>query len=1063
VKATPRSWQKAECRHGDQPVEMTTTKRPVVHGSRKIVTVLFVDMVDSTVLGDDLDAESFRALMERYYEVAHDAVARHGGHVEKFIGDAVMAVFGIPKLHEDDALRAVTAAVELRDRIDALNEEFLRAYGRTVAIRTGVESGEAVASERGWAELYVTGPTVNTAARLEQAASPGTVLIGEATYHLVRDAVVVGEPRVLALKGKREEVMAWAVQGIIPGAAGLRRRLNAELVDRQDELRRLLAAFDRAASSGCQLVTVVGDAGIGKTRLAKELIARLEERARVLTGRCLPYGEGITFWPVVEVLRDAAGIAATDSPAQSIGKLRALLRPGHEGELITARLAGLLGDEVAQPAVQELFWAIRKLLEQLAATRPVVVLFDDIHWAEPTFLQMLEYLADWAGRAPVLVGCLARGELLDVRPDWATPRPNAELIPLLPLSDDETRQLVGGLVGGDRVDAAAEARISTVAEGNPLFVEEMLRMLADSGQLRSEAGQWVLDRSVVRVPIPTTIQALMSARLERLEPDQLEVLERAAVVGEVFGWSAVAALSDGNGQAVSTAAHLQALMRKQLIRPRRDDPGDEDAFEFSHALVHDAAYLLIPKTDRVDLHERFATWVEHVMSEGSAAYEEIVGYHLEQAHHTLLELGPESPRSAELADRAFARLSVAGLRAHSRGDMPAAVNLLDRAVRLLDRERAERTAVLPRLAFALMETGAFGALEDVVAEIEAAAGAGDDGMRARATVLRLWMRPLTDPVGWAEAAEVEAGRVMRAFTELRDERGLATTSLLLGLVSGMQGRFAEAEARFTEASVHARRAGDQRDELEALSWVPLTIWLGPTPSADGLRRCREMLVRADDDKKAMASALLAEATFEAGLGSFEDARGSLARAHDLLTEVALSVWLAGPYAQFAGWVELLAGDIAAAERVLRAGCDTLRKIGEMSWYSTVAGLLGEAVLQTGRRDEAEALAEASRDAAAPDDVYSQVIWRTVASTADAQSGLTERSERLAREAVDLVRRTDFLHLHWYALMSLARVLELLGRIPDAASAADEAAEAARLKGSVVAERRARETATRLRA
>ena len=1044
------------------PSGLIPTKRPLTHGSRKIVTVLFVDIVDSSVLADDLDVESFRALMERYYEAAHDAVVRHGGHLEKFIGDAVMAVFGIPKLHDDDALRAVTAAVELRNRIEALNEEFLRAYGRTVAIRSGVESGEAVASERGGGELYVTGPTVSTAARLEQVASPGMILIGEATYHLVRDAVVVDEPRVLALRGKRVEVTAWAVQGVIPGAAGLKRRLNAELVDRQNELRRLLVAFDRAAGSGSQLLTVVGDAGIGKTRLAKELITRLEERARVLTGRCLPYGEGITFWPVIELLYDAAGIAATDSSTQSIGKLRALLRPGHEGELITARLVGLLGDDVAQPAVQELFWAIRKLLEQLAAARPVVVVFDDIHFAESTFLQMLEYLADWAGRAPILVVCLARGELLDVRVDWATPRPNAELIPLQPLSDDETRQLVGGLLGGDRVDAAAEARISTAAEGNPLFIEEMLRVLADSGQLRFEAGQWVLDRSLVHLPIPTTIQALMSARLERLEPEQLEVLERAAVVGEVFGWSAVAALSDGDGQAVATAAHLQALMRKQLIRPRRDDSGDEDAFEFSHALVRDAAYRLIPKADRVDLHERFAAWAERALGEAGAGYEEIVGYHLEQAQRTLLELGgPAGPRSAELANRAFAQLSVAGLRAYARGDMPASVNLLDRAVRLLDRGRPERTAVLPRLAFALMETGAFDALQDVVAEIEAAAGAGDDGMRARATVLRLWMRPLTDPVGWAEAAEVEAGWVMRTFTELRDERGLATTSLLLGLVSGMQGRFGDAEARFTEASVHARGAGDQRDELEALSWVPLTIWLGPTPSAEGLRRCREVLVCVDGDKKAMASALSAEATFEAGLGSFEDARGSLARAHDLLAEVALTVWLAGPYAQSAGWVELLAGDITAAERVLRAGCDTLRKIGEMSWFSTVAGLLGEAVLQAGRRDEAEALAEASRDAAAPDDVYSQVVWRTVASTVDAQRGLTERSERLAREAVDLVRQTDFLHLHWYALMGLARVLELLGRIPDAASAADEAAEAARLKGSVVAERRARETATRL--
>jgi class 3 adenylate cyclase/tetratricopeptide (TPR) repeat protein len=1045
------------------PPEDVGARTPVVPGSRKIVTVLFVDMVDSTVLADELDAESFRALMEHYYEAAHDVVGRHGGYVEKFIGDAVMAVFGIPKLHEDDALRAVTAAVELRDRIDALNEEFLRVYGTAVAIRAGVESGEAVAGQRGRGELYVTGPTVNTAARLEQAASPGTVLIGEATYHLVRDAVVAGEPRVLALKGKRDDVTARAVQKVIPGAAGLKRRLNAALVDRQGELGRLLAAFDRTVATGSQLVTVIGDAGIGKTRLANELVARLEGRARVLTGRCLPYGEGITFWPVAEVLRGAAGISASDSPAEALDKVSALLPSGHASELVVARLAGLFGDDVAQPAVQELFWAIRKLLEQLATTRPVVVLFDDIQWGEQTFLHLLEYLADWAGRAPILVVCLARGELLDARPDWTTPRPDTEVIALQPLSEDETRQLVEGLVGGGRVDLQAEARISSVAEGNPLFVEEMLRMLADSGELRPQDGQWVLDRSVAHVPIPVTIQALMSARLERLEPEQLDVLERAAVVGQVFGWGDVATLWDDDGRAVRTATHLQALMRKQLIKPRHDDPGDEDAFEFSHALVRDSAYQMIPKADRVDLHERFAAWAEQTLGGGSAGHEEIVGYHLEQAYRTLLELGVPSTRSAELADRAFAQLSVAGLRAYARGDMPAAVNLLDRAVRLLDRGRVERTAVLLRLAFALMETGALGALQEVVAEIEGAATAGDEGMRARATVLRLWMRPLSDPVGWAEAAQIEAGRVVRAFSDLQDEQGLAMASSLLGLVTLMQGRFADAEVHWTEASVHARRAGDQRDELEALSWVPLMVWAGPTPSEEGLRRCREVLFRVDGDKKAMASALTARAAFEAGLGRFAEARGSLARARDLLTEVALSVWLAGPHALTAGWVELLAGETGAAERALRTAFDTLREMGEMSWFSTVAGLLGEAVLRAGRLDEAEVLAEASREAAAPDDVYSQVVWRTVTSTVHAQSGRPETAHRLAREAVDLVYKTDFLHLRWYALMSLERVLESLSRTTEAASAAQDAAEVARLKGNVVAERLARETVARLRA
>jgi tetratricopeptide (TPR) repeat protein len=450
------------------------------------------------------------------------------------------------------------------------------------------------------------------------------------------------------------------------------------------------------------------------------------------------------------------------------------------------------------------------------------------------------------------------------------------------------------------------------------------------------------------------------------------------------------------------------------------------------------------------------------MGAGGSSYEEIVGYHLEQAHDMLLELGPTSPRSAELAERAFAQLSSAGRRAHARGDMPAAVNLLDRAARLLDRGRAERTALLPMLAFALMETGAFGPMQEAVAEIEESARAGDDGMRAGATVLRLWMRLFTDPVGWADVAEVEASRAMQAFTELRDDRGLAMTSSLLGLVSLMRGRFADASARWTEASERARRADDQRDELEALAWVPLMIAAGPTPSEQALRRCTELLRRADGDKKCMASAVTAQAVLHAALGDFDEARRSLARAHAMLEEVALTVWLAGPYAQAVGWVGLLAEDPGAAERGLRAGFDVLQEIGEMMWFSTVAGLLGEAVLLAGRWDEAEALAGASRNAAAPDDVYSQVVWRTVTSAVHAHSGRGQSAEELAREAVDLVRPTDFLNLHWYAFLNLARVMELLGRNPEAAAAADEAAEAARLKGSPVAERRAEETAARLR-
>jgi tetratricopeptide (TPR) repeat protein len=832
------------------------------------------------------------------------------------------------------------------------------------------------------------------------------------------------------------------------------------MVDREQELGRLMSALERASLSGGQIVTLIGPAGVGKSRLRNEFVACAEDSATVLRGRCLPYGDGITFWPVLEMLRGAAGIADTDSPAESAAKVHALLQPGTESELVESRLAGLLGVDESQPAIQEMFWAIRKLLEQTATDRPVVVIFDDIHWGEPTFLDLLEYLADWMRSAPILLVCLARPDLLEARPGWGSGKTNAELVWLQPLTTAETRELVEHLIGGGQVRPDAVARISDVAEGNPLFVEETIRMLADTGDLRLTDGQWALASPASQLSIPSTIHALVAARLDRLDPQEGQVLERAAVVGKVFGWGAVSALTDV-GTRDSIGAHLQSLMRKQLIRPRYGDPDDQDSFEFAHSLIRDASYQQIAKADRADLHERFAAWVEQNRSDRVGEHEEIIGYHLEQAHASLRELGPRSARTEDLAQRAFVPLAAAAERAFARGDMPAAVSLLSRATALLDAGSPDRVRLLPQFAFALMETGDFERLQAVVAEANHAAEAGDAAMQAHTTILHLWIRLFTDPVGWADVAQEEASRTVHAFEQLADERGLARASSLLGLVNMMKGRFGDAEMAWEEASTHARLAGDQRDELESMSWVPLTIWAGATGAEEGIRKADAILQRADGDKKAMSSALMSKGAFEAGMGRFDEARDSMRRARELMEEVALTVWRAGPYTQLNGWVEILAGDTQAAERELRAGFDILGEIGEMSWFSTVAAILAEAVFANGRPEEADGLAQASREAAAPDDVYSQVLWRTVASKVLARSGKADEAEALAHEAVDLVAPTDFLHLRWHALLSLAHVLEDLGRGAEAAIYAAQAADIAAQKGSIIAEQRAREMAQRL--
>jgi class 3 adenylate cyclase/tetratricopeptide (TPR) repeat protein len=1029
-------------------------------GVRKVVTVVFSDVQGSTSLGQELDPESLRQLMQRYFDEMRIVLERHGGTVEKFIGDAVMAVFGVPQLHEDDALRAVRAAVDMRKALAALNDEFERSWSVAVEVRTGVNTGEVIAGDPGAGHSFVVGEAVNLARRLEQAAGPGEILVGGATERLVRDGIVLEEAGSLGLKGLAEPVPAWRVLDVVPGAvAGWARRDDAPLVGRGGELELLGETLRRAEErNACELVTVLGPAGVGKSRLVREFLATVEDRATVISGRCLPYGEGITFWPIVGVLRGAAGIKDADDPAEARAKLAGLLPADGDGPLVEARLGGLLDDSIG-PGIQETFWAVRKLFEHLASSRPLVVVFDDIHWGEPTFLDLVEYVADWIAAAPVLLVCIARPELHDTRPSWSVGKPGATLLRLEPLSEPESAGLITNLLGGAELDDDVRMRIAEVAEGNPLFLEQTLRMLIDDGALRRN-GRWTVAGDVEAIAIPPTVHAVLTARLDRLDPDERAVIERASVVGRVFWWGAVSALSPDGGPEVGRS--LQALGRKGLIGPHVSQLGQEDAFRFAHILVRDAAYHGIPKSVRAELHTRFADWAEARTRELAGEYEEIVGYHLEQAHRYELELGLPRERTDALGRRAAAPLAAAGDRAFARGDMPAAVKLLSRAAALFPRDDLQRLELLPRLAFALLETGDFARLQETTAETtQAAEASGDSGLRAHAVILNLWIRLFTDPEGWADEAEKEATRAAAAFEDLGDARGLTKAWSLLALVHILRCRFGPAEHAWREAAAHANRSGDRRDELESLAWVPLMIWAGPTEAEAGIARCNEIREHVGGDRKAVASTLIARAVFEAGLGRIDEGRACIGDAKALLSEAALTVWLRGPLAQFAGWAELLAGDAEAAERELRAGYDVLSEIGEVAWLSTVAAILGEAVYLQGRVDEAEELANVSESVSGPDDVYSHVTWRAVRAKVHGRRGEAVDAERLAREAVALAETGDFLHLQWYALMSLAEVMRLLGRAPEAVAAARAAVVVAERKGSVVGARTGQELLERL--
>jgi len=1026
---------------------------------RKTVTVLFADVADSTPLTESLDPESTRAVMSRYFEVVQAVLERHEGTVEKFIGDAVMAVFGVPVLHEDDALRAVRAAVEMNVELARLNDELETKWGVTIANRTGIATGEVIAGDPSRSQSFVVGDAVNTAARLEQSAGSNEILVGDTTHRLVREAVVAEDAGSVNARGKAQSVHAWRVVDVVPGAPGWSRRLDSPLVGRAAELEVLKSALDESgAERTCRVVTVVGAAGVGKSRLTSEFLTLVDENATIAQGRCLPYGEGITFWPLTEVLREAAGVRDLDAPEEVRDRIDALVADDEDSELVRERLAGVLGLGAA-PGIHETFWAVRRLFEQLGEQQLVVV-FDDIHWAEQTFLDLLEYLAVFIQETPVLIVCLARPELLDQRPGWMATNPHSKLLSLAALTEAESDGLITNLIGGADVPRDARVRIAEVAEGNPLFVEETLRMLVDDGLLEPTEGSWTVTSDLTGLSIPTTIQTLLSARLDRLPETERAVLERAAVIGRVFWWSALEALSPDPLRAELTQA-LQSLVRKELLRPDHTELRHEDAFRFAHILIRDAAYLGIPKATRADLHEALVDWFEERMEERTSDLDSILGYHLEEAQKALIDLGPRNERAETLGRRAGTVLATAGRQAYVRGDMPAAVNLLTRAVSLLSASDPVRLDCLPALAFALIETGDFAQLETVAAEMNAAAAdSADPRVEAHAVLLGLWIRLFTNPEGWAEDAMNEATRAIGVFEELSDEVGLSKSWSLLGVVHLYTTQFGPSEDAWSRASLHAHRAGNMREELESLSWVPICVWAGPTPADAALERCRSVLERARGDKKVVSTALFVQAELEAGLGNFDRALDLIAQAKALLEELTLTVWIAGPLTQFAGWIDLWRGDPAAAERQLRWGHDQLSEIKEMAWLPTVDGILAEVVYAQGRADEAEELATAIAGSAGSEDVYSQLLWRGVSAKVLAGRGDVDQAERLARESIELVSVTDFLHGHWYAWMTLGEVLGHGQRMDEAQAAATRAIKAAEDKGHVVRANLARELGAR---
>jgi class 3 adenylate cyclase/tetratricopeptide (TPR) repeat protein len=968
---------------------------------RKTVTAVFCDVVGSTTLGESRDPEAVRALLARYFDRMRSIVEAHGGTVQKFIGDAVVAIFGVPIVHEDDALRALRAAAEMRDALPELE----------VDARFGVNTGEVVTSGD---DTLVTGDAANVAARLQQAASPGEVLIGEPTRRLARDAIVVEELEPLDLKGKQDPVAVFRLVSVQPDAPGVARRFDVPLVGRTDELALLRVAYSNSVKrQGAVLFTLLGVAGVGKSRLVREFLAGLD--ARVVMGRCPSYGEGISYRPVVEVLEQLGG--ADDH-----------LLAGSPGAADTLR--ALLGESDATTTPEEIDWAMRKLLDAAALERPLIVMFDDIHWGAPPFLDFVEHVADLSRTAPILLLCMARPELLETRPHWGGGKLNSTTVLLEPLDASESGALIGELLGGKQLEADVDERIRQVAGGNPLYLGEMLALVKESGR--------------TDVTVPPTIQALLAARLDQLPPDERSVLERGSIEGHLFHTAAVQALDAG----APVEAELAALVRKDLIRPDSPQLAAFEAYRFSHLLIRDSAYDALPKATRAELHERFADWLDE-NAPNLVERDEFLGYHLEQAYRYRSELHPLDAEARALGERAAAHLAAAGRRAIDRGDVHAAASLLGRALEVGIAEPRERAYLQVELTNALWRTGRRLEADAVMAKaIEAANTLGERGLAAHAVAVHAFRHNADKEYG-LDAAVDAAEAAIQVCSELGDTRGLAVAWSLLGLGLHFQGRlrdtsYNERALEFAEAS------GDRAARRSAISSLCADLHRLPIPVGVAMARAELLLDAAGDDRVLEARVKEKLALLYAMAGRSEEALVLLREGSEVLDELDDHADR-GTWTNRA-WARELAGDRVGAEKELT---ETISYFTKLGGGSQAQAALASLYCDDGRWEEAAALVTHFRELPLPHSPLVAADRLAVEARVAAHHGDLGEAIAVAERAVALVDTTQNPNRRANARLALAEVYRAAGRAADAHAATAGALELYELKGNVAAAARVR--------
>ena len=921
-------------------------------------------------------------------------------------------------------------------------------FGVELKNRTGVNTGEVVTTDDpGRDQKMATGDAVNVTARLEAAAPVNEILIGEVTYKLVRDAVQAEAVEPLTLKGKSQPVPAYKLISVY-GEDGNVRRHNAPVVGRAEELAALEEAWEESTRERqARLVTVIGDAGVGKTRLVREMMERLSVRgARIVSGRCLPYGEGITFWPLRGMVLSAAGVHQDDTPEQAQEKILACVRDRD----VADRLASATGLSSSAFTVQDIGWAARCFLQTLGATSPVVALFDDVHWAEPAFLDLIESLLDSIEDAPVLMLATARHELLESKPAWGD-RARARLLVLKPLDDAAVAQVIQNLLGSAGLPDVFIKRVVAAAEGNPLYVEQMLSMLVDSGVVKQEQGQWIAARSEVDISIPPTIQALLEARLDNLERGERAAAEPASVIGLEFQTVALRSIA---ATPVKDALDdkLQALSRKHFIRSMVGTEG-EARFRFDHHLVRDTVYNGLLKRARANLHVEFVKWADayNAGSDRGLEFEEILGYHLEQAYKYLGELGPIDEAGAAIGRDGARRLGSAARRALSRGDMHAASNLFRRASLLLPSGDSQRLDLLPEYTEALMGLGKFVDARLVLKEArEEAERLGDVRIAASSRVLAVFLK------AYSREKNVEVEDPLKLVDEIvpvlekqNAHNELANAWRLVLMVHGVAGRYSQASEAAQRALNHAQLAGNDRFAAKVAGTLGSMALYGPTPIADAIGQCEKAIQEGISDRQVEASLLCMLGSLRAMNGELTVARSLYRQGREMLRDMGEGIRAAASGIHLAN-VELHGGDLLLAEQGLRADYEVLDTMGETFHRSVIAALLAKVLREQGRDDEALALLETAEQLTSPNDDIAQAFWRAVRAPVLARKGSFAEAEALGRAALDILRQTQSPGFEADALYEIASVLVAEQKLAEARQTIEQAITLYRAKGNVVA-------------